>query len=840
MRVATAPRRSVILAVISALAIGGTALLVPLGHARPIPTEVHLSVFVVMALFAIAESCVLHVHLEREARTFSLSEIPLLVGLAYLSPAALVVGRLAGSLFALAIVRRQAPIKLAFNLAYFLLDTCAAVLVYRAVLGGAAPFEPRGWLAAVAATTTSLVIGAIAVSLVIAANEGRRMRSPLESLAGLGTITTALSTYIGLLAVCALAPQRTSPWLFVAAGAFIFTAYGAHARVRQSAARLEQLYSFSRKIAASLTQGAVDFALLEHTSNLLRVERAELILTENGDAALITLQNGALSVLNGPDAEMVLREHHALLDGRPIALAGDHMAAVLRTGEEALGTLRVSGRLGDVDRFNEHDLELLETLATHGSICLRNYRLLERLRREADERHRQALRDALTGLPNRARLDDELRAALAQRIEGESVVVMLIDLNRFKEVNDTLGHHQGDVLLCKIADRITEVVDEGTLVARLGGDEFAVVFTTESNRQAIKSRAEAIEHRLLEPFEVADLLFEVGCSVGVALSPDDGEDPSTLLQRADVAMYAAKRGSASVEFYNAEIDHASPKQLALAAELRRDIARRQLLVEYQPKAALPSGDVVGVEALARWHHPQHGFIPPEVFISIAERIGLIRPLTECVLDIALGQLAQWRSEGFQLTMAVNISTRNLLDDALPTMVGEALVRHNVPPFALTLEITESTLISDPSRTVGILHRLSDMGVALAIDDFGTGYSSLSYLHRLPVDEIKIDKSFVQRMTGDQSDFVIVRSTIDLGRSLGLQVTAEGVENGQTWQLLAAAGCSQAQGFFLRPSGSGAQVSQWLRTRLADQTALRSLMLETTQPTHPSTSTTIRS
>jgi EAL domain-containing protein (putative c-di-GMP-specific phosphodiesterase class I) len=288
-------------------------------------------------------------------------------------------------------------------------------------------------------------------------------------------------------------------------------------------------------------------------------------------------------------------------------------------------------------------------------------------------------------------------------------------------------------------------------------------------------------------------------------------------------MYAAKRGSRSVEFYRADIDHASPKQLAMAAELRRDIARRALLVEYQPKAALPSGDTVGVEALARWHHPQHGFIQPDVFIDIAERSGLIRPLTECVLDIAMGQLAQWREQGFDLVMAVNISTRNLLDDALPPMVAAALARHGVPASALTLEITESTIIAEPARTVGTLNRLSDMGVALAIDDFGTGYSSLSYLHRLPVDEIKIDKSFVQRMTVDQSDSVIVRSTIDLGHNLGLQVTAEGVEDGQTWQLLSAAGCDQAQGFFLRASGTGAQLTRWLRARRDEQLALRGLV-----------------
>jgi diguanylate cyclase (GGDEF)-like protein len=828
------PRRSVIYAVISALGIGGIALLVPLGHARPTTADVHLSVWVVIALFAIAESCVVHMYINRQARTFSLSEIPLLLGLAYLSPVALIVGRLVGSALALAIVRRQPPTKLAFNLSYFLLDSALAVIVYRAVLGGAPPFEARGWLAAVAATSTSLLVGSIVVSLVIAASEGMRMRSPLESLAGWGTVTTAFSTYFGVMAVNALAPVRMSPWFFTVGAGMVFAAYIAHSRVRQSADHLEELYGFSRKIAASLSQGAVDFTLLEHASELLRADRAELILSDADSAAFITLYNGSVSVLNGASAQEALKAHRALLDGRDAALVGDAMVATLRTGDETLGTLLVSGRLGEVDRFGERDLHLFETLATHASICLRNYRLLERLRREADERHYQALHDSLTGLPNRARLDDELREALALRGEREAVVVMLIDLDRFKEVNDTLGHHQGDVLLCKIGERITEVVDAGTLVARLGGDEFAVVYTTSAKREAIKAHAEAIEQRLLEPFELDGLVFEVGSSVGIALSPFDGDDPSTLLQRADVAMYAAKRGSTSAEFYNSDVDHASPRQLALAAELRRDIGRRALLVEYQPKAALPRGDVVGVEALARWHHHEHGFISPEVFIAIAERSGLIRPLTECVLDIALGQVAQWRAEGFDLDIAVNISTRNLLDEALPPMVAAALARHRVPASSLTLEITESTIIADPPRTVGTLNRLSDMGIALAIDDFGTGYSSLSYLHRLPVDEIKIDKSFVQRMTADESDSVIVRSTIDLGHNLGLQVTAEGVEDGQTWQLLAAAGCDQAQGFYLRTSGTGAQMTRWLKSRREEQATLRGLMGDSNDAGQPVT------
>ena len=827
-----APRRAVIFAVTGAMAAGGGCLLLHLRDLGPVAADQPISPLALVAFFAIAESCVVHLYVDRQARTFSLSEIPLVLGLAYLSPVALVAVRLVGSMIALTTVRRQPPTKLLFNLAYFLLDTCVAVTVYRTVLDGGSPFSGRGWFAAFTASSCSLCLGAVAVSLVIAASEGHRMRSPLESIAGYGAATTALSTFFGALAVTLLAPARMSPWLFVVAGALVFAAYSAHARLRESSAHLAKLFEFSRALASLMSQGAVDFALLEHASELLRAERTELALCEADGAAYITMHNGAVAVYNGREALDALARHRRCLAGREVALVDDRMVAALHIGSETLGTLEVSHRRGEIDRFTEGDLQLLATLATHGAVCLRNHRLLEQLRREADERHRQALHDSLTGLPNRARLDDGFREALAQRRAGESVVVMLIDLDRFKEVNDTLGHHQGDVLLRKIAQRITDVVDDQTLVARLGGDEFAIVSRTLGSRDEIRACAEAIERRLLEPFELADLVFEVGCSVGIAVAPHDGDDPATLLQHADVAMYAAKRGAASVEFYDPRIDHAIPAQLALAAELRRDIARGALLVEYQPKAALPSGDIVGVEALARWHHADHGYVDPEVFIDIAERSGLIRPLTEYVLDVALGQLAQWRTEGLELAVAVNISTRNLLDDALPGMVATALERHRVPPSALTLEITESTIIADPARTVGTLNRLSDMGVSLAIDDFGTGYSSLSYLHRLPVDEIKIDKSFVQRMTGDDSDSVIVNSTIDLGHNLGLQVTAEGVEDGQTWQLLAAAGCDQAQGFFLRASGTGAQLTRWLRARRDEQAALRALITLEDVPSAP--------
>ena len=280
---------------------------------------------------------------------------------------------------------------------------------------------------------------------------------------------------------------------------------------------------------------------------------------------------------------------------------------------------------------------------------------------------------------------------------------------------------------------------------RLGGDEFAVLATGCATRAEVLELAQSIEASITAPFELGDVMLDVGASIGVAISPDDGADPSTLLQRADVAMYAAKSGTASIEQYDPTVDHYSPWRLALASELRRTVERQELLVEYQPKADLHTGAIVGVEALARWHHPHHGFVPPDVFVPIAEHTGLIRAMTEHVLAVSLAQCRAWRDEGFDLHVAVNLSVRNLLDDQLPQIVAEHLRINGLPATALTLEITEGTIIADPARTVGILNRLSSMGVTLAIDDFGTGYSSLAYLKRLPVDELKIDRSFVANM-----------------------------------------------------------------------------------------------
>ncbi len=413
---------------------------------------------------------------------------------------------------------------------------------------------------------------------------------------------------------------------------------------------------------------------------------------------------------------------------------------------------------------------------------------------ERDARH-----DPLTGLPNRLHFRQVLDERLADgRSAWAQVAVLLLDLDRFKEVNDTLGHDAGDHLLRQIGPRIAGALGGDGLVARLGGDEFGVLLEG-TDETAARARAAAIVASLEEPFAVDDGLLDVEASIGIALYPAHGTTTEMLLQRADIAMYRAKSRQHAVELYSPEHDHHSRRQLSLLADLRRALGGDELVVHYQPQVNLMTGRVETVEALVRWEHPREGLLSPAEFVPLAERTGLIRPLTTHVLAQALCQIARWRDRGLDLVVSVNLSARNLHDPHLSTQLLDLLAAHRLPARHLQLELTESSIMDDPERAGTVLRALDELGVRLAIDHFGTGYSSLAYLQRLPVDEIKIDRSFVTGMADRPADRVIVDSTIDLACNLGLTVTAEGVETETVLGLLRAAGCHSVQGYFVSPA-----------------------------------------
>jgi diguanylate cyclase (GGDEF)-like protein len=424
-------------------------------------------------------------------------------------------------------------------------------------------------------------------------------------------------------------------------------------------------------------------------------------------------------------------------------------------------------------------------------------RVTKRLERQLEEIEHQAVHDGLTGLPNRLLFNDRVEQALREaRRDHNGFAVLLIDLDRFKEINDTLGHQSGDRVLQEVSARLSGVVRESDTIARLGGDEFALLARAAMEPAAAFAVARRVHDALAVPLRLDGLLLDVAASVGITLYPTHGDDAETLMRRADVAMYLCKELHTDTELYTVERDTYSAGRLQLIGELRHAIEASELVVHYQPQAELPLGRIVSVEALVRWQHPTRGLLPPSEFVPLAEHTGLVRPLTMYVLDTALCQSRAWRQAGIDLRVAVNITARDLLDVRFVDEVRELLERWQVPPERLELELTENTILTDPARARTVLARLSELGVRVAIDDFGSGNSSLGYLKRLPVDVLKIDRTFVVNMAADPDDAVIVRSTVELGHNLGLEVVAEGVENETTLRRLAELDCDTVQGYHL--------------------------------------------
>ncbi len=437
-------------------------------------------------------------------------------------------------------------------------------------------------------------------------------------------------------------------------------------------------------------------------------------------------------------------------------------------------------------------------------------RVFDRARNEAALLH-QATHDTLTGLPNRALFNDrlELALALARRQDDSRTAVLLVDLDRFKEVNDTLGHHQGDMLLREVGERLKGTLRETDTIARLGGDEFALILPLVVDEEGAVGAAMRMQKVLADPIALDGVLVQVDASIGIALYPDHGADSETLVRQADVGMYDAKRSHAGHKVYVAAHDPYSPRRLGMVAALRSALDNEELILHYQPKVAVGGGELCGVEALVRWPDPERGLVPPADFIPLAESTGLIKPLTIYVLKQALAQVGEWLDKGLEVPVAVNLAARSLLDAGFPGQVAALLKDAGVPPELLELEVTETMMLEDPTRSMEVLTRLDAMGIALSIDDFGTGYSSLAQLKRLPVRTLKIDRGFVAAMCSDDRDAFIVRSSIQLGHNLGLTVVAEGVEDSSTLAALGTLGCDSAQGYLIKRPCAADELTAWL-------------------------------
>ena len=825
------PEKRSLVILIVIMATAGAAFHVGVLHASPpVGPPYELPWWILALGFAATGIFVIHFQVRRDAHSITLSELPLVIGLGLASPLALVVGRLVGSGAALVLYRRQRPMKLAFNLALFYLETTMAIGVYRWILGLDSSDSPRGWVAALAAVLVVLVAGWAFVSLAISIHDRRRPLGATVRTLLVSSVASFGSALVALLFLIVLWKDRRAfvIVLVLAAVLYLFVrAFGSMSRRYQD---LQSVYSFAREVDRPVSGDQLLAMGLARVRDLLRADLAEVAFTfdrEDGAGVRMTMsQAGEIerTPMNKAEIESLIDDVWEDGSRRFAATKGDRrllahyqqrgfesgIVVPLLSPDEVVGVLAAGNRLGPVPAFDADDVGLLELLAKHTGITLQRNRLIQSLKDEAGRRKYQALHDELTGLPNRLHFTNTLGRQLEKVKEGRSqAAVLLIDLDRFKEVNDTLGHHYGDVLLQEVGHRLQGELGPGNPVARFGGDEFAVLLVDPGTVADVVETTARLGSRLARPFPLAGLSLEVPGSIGVAIAPDHGRDAASLLQHADVAMNAAKDSGSAYEIYSPGRDDHSPGRLALAGELRTAITDGELEVHYQPKVRLTDHRVIGFEALARW--PRSGLqqVLTEEFIAIAERTGLIRALTSRVMGTALADVAAWRRVGHDLGIAVNVSARSVLDGEFPSVVGAALEESQVHPSLLTLEITETSIMTDSPRAAAALKELSAIGVQLSIDDFGTGYSSLSYLRRLPVHEVKVDRSFITQLALDDGNALIVRSIIELAHGLGMRVVAEGVENQLSWNLLVDMGCDVAQGFYVCRPLPAASVKRWL-------------------------------
>ncbi|MBO4204662.1 putative bifunctional diguanylate cyclase/phosphodiesterase [Micromonospora echinofusca] len=761
----------------------------------------------VLALMVAAEIPALYFIIRRQAMAVTLSEIPLVLAFFFLPPLTVVlVATLAALITQLR--RRLGMVKIWFNVAKAAAATALASLVLLAfppMVG----VGPATWFALFAGVTTVTLVTLASVVGVISLVQGVPAGWEVLRTAMPNLITVAVNVAIGLVVLIALDTTWWSLFLLAALVVALVQVYRSYAQVFRQHSTLTDVYELTRAITESGHDGTLADSLLGRVRALMQAECATLWLPAQGRhlEVLLTARVDDSGLLDFARTPAVVRERAC--EGRTVAvgarLGGDEklvtelrqagvkdvIVTPLRSGQAVIGTLEVANRLGDMGNFTPGDVPIFETVAAHAAVALENSRLVDRLRHDA-------YHDGLTKLPNRRRVSNALEEAVRVRAPGEVVAVLLFDVDGLRQVNESLGHAAGDKVLVEVADRLRSSAPSSALVGRLGGDEFVVTLRVENAEAALTLAAE-LREQIRDEMVFDALTLDVDTAVGVAVHPDHGSDPATLLQRVDLAATAAKSTPGNIQLFNPALESRSMRRLGLAGDLRRALDNGELEVYFQPKVTLRDRRLVGVECLARWEHPAHGVVAPEDFVAVAEHTGQLGRLTETVLREGLRRSRDWTHAEQPLSVAVNLSARTLTDQHFPTQVEELLAEYGVPPEQLTFEIKEAGVLDGTERPMPALRRLREIGVRLSVDDFGTGYSSLSYLRRLPVHEVKVDRSFVQGMATDPSDLAIVNAVVTLSQQFGLAVVAEGVESELTLELLQDIGCEIGQGFlFSRP------------------------------------------
>jgi diguanylate cyclase (GGDEF)-like protein len=709
-----------------------------------------------------------------------------------------------------------------------LLTVTSSFALYRYLLGPASPAHRAGWQAGAVAVAVAVVANHLLWHVVPWLRREHASRPSLMWRARQALFETLAGAVLGLVAVSLVGVDSWDAALVAIVGGVAAYGYRSALESRRAHDELALLYPVIAGLAQLTDVEDVAQRVLEETRRLMRADRAELVFRGAGrDGVLARCRYGGTGPPRWERAgRLSVFDSQVFAGTAPMAMAGcpgdlsaaparrlapvDTLVAPFDPGDPAEGYLLVTGRARRGFGFDKTEQRFFQTFASSAGSALRSGQLFSHLRSDVAVREHQARHDPLTGLPNRLMFSEHLASALAGPA-GTSMAVLLADLDDFKDVNDAIGHSAGDEVLVEVAHRLLPFSGGGNLIARLGGDEFGVLIADASEPYKARALADQIVEALAVPILVEGVTLDVRASIGIASAPPSGRarDAVNLLRHADLAMYAAKASGDRTCEYDPGQDRSTMRNLTLATELRRALDKGGLELWYQPVVDLGTGGVTGYEALLRWAHPDLGQISPVELIPVAENSGLIDPLTWWALDTALDQLRQWRPRMPHMHMAVNLSARSLPTNQVQTRVDQALSRADLPASALTLELTESSMLREPETCYRVLAELTEMGVGLSIDDYGTGFSSLSRLKQLPFRDLKIDRSFVKEMVTDKGDEAIVRSTIELARSLGRFVIAEGVENKATLHRLAALGCHAAQGYYLAKPLPPQECEMWL-------------------------------
>jgi diguanylate cyclase (GGDEF)-like protein len=822
-----APGAARIWALTGTMAIAAAALFLAVAlRIQPHFTPVSIPWWALAIAFYLAETNVVHLEFRRTAHTFSLSEIPLVVGLVFATPVDFVLANVVGAGIGLVLIRRQPLIKVAFNLSHFALEATLAVIVFNALNGG--DFSPGAlvWFAAFAAAAVANVVGIVSIAVAIAFAEGRWEPGRLPETLKFGLAVGMTNTSLALMGVTILWLEPSAAWLLAIPIGLVLIAYRTLMSEREKNKSLEFLYESTRILQRSPELDAAVADLLQHARTMFRAGRARLLLfpTRPGEPALET-------VIGPGDERQVMREveldtddplyRRALVESGAFlhqqasaqaALVGerypgmqDAMVAALRGDTQTIGMLIIADRLGDVTSFVAEDLKLFETLANHAAVAFENGQLGRSLAQLAELKERlrhQAYHDVLTGLGNRALFLERLSDSLATEIrEGESrTAILFVDLDDFKTVNDSLGHAAGDDLLRAVAERLRACVRPEDLAVRLGGDEFGVLVEDGETGGAVVV-AQRILDALRAPFPIAGTEVTIRGSIGVAVSrrPQDGAE--ALVRDADVAMYSAKAsGKGGYAIFQPRFYAAVVRRHALKGDLQRAVDDGCFVLYYQPIVDLASGDTVAVEALLRWQHPERGIVMPADFIPFAEETGLILPIGRWVLEESIKQARSWgEASGAELPrLSVNVSARQVQQPGFVDEMAELVTRQDFPATHLTLEITETLMMQDVETTIDRLQQVRALGFRVALDDFGTGWSSMAWLREFPVDALKIPKEFLGGRGASDVDWEFARAIVTLGHSLRLDVIAEGIEYADQVRRLRSIGVETGQGFFFSP------------------------------------------